>query len=293
MSDIIYELETNEEEWWAGTIQEFRLKYIKEPKQYARTIIEKKGITKKQLAENIDKALFDIREAVWQLYLIDEALFHSEVLSHLIKTRDLPKSLLLKIIDSQFMSQDYEKLTKTDLSGKIADIVGDYTGRIMPYIYSLGLSTTQSRRARAGKTFEHIIETFMDIFEYPYEDQAEISKSQENLGKKVDLIVPSMKAYNSNRSKSAVITMKTTLRERWQEVAEELSRTNIPHIYLLTIDGAITTNVVDTMKRYNITVVVYGPEKRKKFIKQENVQDFNEFFLKEMPHIISYWKNKS
>jgi hypothetical protein len=30
--------------------------------------------------------------------------------------------------------------------------------------------------------------------------------------------------------------MKTSLRERWQEVAEEIERTKIPEIHLLTVD---------------------------------------------------------
>jgi hypothetical protein len=83
--------------------------------------------------------------------------------------------------------------------------------------------------------------------------------------------------------------MKTTLRERWQEVAEELSRTNVPHIYLLTADTSVTLNVINTMKQYNITLVVYSNEKTNKFSESENVQDFARFFSIEMPHIISYW----
>jgi hypothetical protein len=34
--------------------------------------------------------------------------------------------------------------------------------------------------------------------------------------------------------------MKTSLRERWQEVAEEIERTKIPEIHLLTVDEDIS-----------------------------------------------------
>lgn len=296
IKDLIVELEPSEQEWWESTIKEFRSRIIKEPKHYARTILAQKGITKEKLAENVEDVLKTSREEVWQMYLIDEAKFHSEVLAHLVKTRDVPKEILNKIIKSELLDLDYSKVDKEELTERVARIVGEYAGRIMPYIYALSLSTTQSRRSRAGKTFEHIIETFMEVFGYPYGDQSSLGTTfyrENNLGKKVDLIVPGADEYAKNRSKCAVITMKTTLRERWQEVAEELSRTNVPHIYLLTVDDAITTNVVNTMNQYNITVVLYSSEKQGKFSDKENVQDFKTFFLQEMPHIIGYWQTRN
>jgi len=293
IKDLIVELEPAEQEWWEETIKEFRRRIIKEPKHYAQTILTQKGITRETLAENVEGVLRNAREEVWQMYLQDESKFHSEVLAYLVKNRNVPKEILTKIIDSELLGVDYSVLTKEQLTEQMARVVGEYAGRIMPYIYCLSLSTTQSRRSRAGKTFEHIIETFMEVFGYPYKDQSALGTNfyrQNNLGKKVDLIVPGADEYARNRSKCAVVTMKTSLRERWQEVAEELSRTNIPHIYLLTLDDAITSNVVNTMNQYNITVVLYSTEKVSKFSDKENVQDFQTFFLKEMPHIISYWK---
>lgn len=291
--DLIVELDNVEGEWWAETIQEFRLKIIKEPKHYAREILLRKGITRKDLEEDIDSILKDTRESVWQMYLQDEAAFHSEVLSYLIKTRNAPKEILANIINSELLSTDVMNSSKEELTERVARIVGGYAGRVMPYIYALSLSTTQSRRSRAGKVFEHIIETFMELSGYPYKNQSALGTSffkENDLGKKVDLIVPGADEYVRNRAKCAVITMKTSLRERWQEVAEELSRTNVPHIYLLTVDDALTSNVINTMKRYNITVVLYGDEKESKFASLDNVQDFRTFFFREMPHITSYWK---
>ncbi|NQU18263.1 MAG: type II restriction endonuclease [Candidatus Saganbacteria bacterium] len=293
MKDLIFELEKKEKEWWNDTIKEFRSKLVDEPKHYAHQILFEKQIDKKYLSENIDDVLRSSREEVWQTYLKDEAVFHSEVLSHLIVNRDIPRNILSKIIDSEFFEFDYKSVSKKELLEKVARMVGEYTGRVMPYIYVLSLSTTQSRRARAGKTFEHIIETFMDVFGYPYKDQSALGTAfyrDHNLGKKVDLIVPGADEYLKNRSKCAIVTMKTTLRERWQEVAEELSRTNIPHIYLLTVDSSLTANVINTMKQYNITVVMYSSEKKKKFENLDNVQDFRAFFIDEMTHIINYWK---
>lgn len=292
--ELIFELEESEGLWWETTIKDYRKRIVKEPKHYAREILEKRGITKSDLQKDFDSVLMSVREEAWQLYLKDECAFHTEVVSHLVRSRDLPKDILKKIVERELFNEDYTSFSKEQLTEKVGKIVGEYTGRVMPYIYALSLSTTQSRRSRAGKTFENIMETFMEAFEIPFENQSSIGTNfyrQNGLGKKVDLIVPGGDEYVKNRSKCAIVTMKTTLRERWQEVAEELTRTNVPHIYLLTLDRGITANVINTIKNYNIALVVLSTEKAK-FKDFENVQDFSDFFLKEMPHIVSYWNDK-
>jgi len=293
--NLITSLDDAERAWWQETIKEFRGRIIKEPKAYALEIINKEGITREQLTKDTEKYLELLREAVWQRYLIDEAQFHREVISHLIQTRDLPRNILTQILNEDFFGEDYAKLSKEEVLRRMSKIVGDVAGRVMPYIYELSLSTTQSRRSRAGKVFEKIIETFFDIFGYAYSNQSALGNAAYNaqkLGKKVDLIVPDVETYLSNRSKCAVITMKTTLRERWQEVAEELNRTNVPHIYLLTVDEGVSGNTADIMHQYNITLVLYKRAKTKTFMQHSNVIDYETFFLKEMPYILNYWDGK-
>lgn len=290
--NLITSLNQAEQNWWRSTIKEFRDRIISEPKAYALEIITSEGITRNQLIQDTERYLEQLREAVWQRYLLDEAKFHREVVSHLIEERDLPRNILTEILKKDFFNTDFSQLTEDDILKKVTKIVGDTTGRIMPYIYELSLSTTQSRRSRAGKVFERIIETFFDIFEYPYSNQSALGNAAYNaqkLGKKVDLIVPDVETYLSNRAKCAVITMKTTLRERWQEVAEELNRTNVPHIYLLTVDESVSSNTADIMHQYNITLVLYKRSKEKTFTKHANVIDYETFFLKEMPYILNYW----
>lgn len=292
---LITNLNKSEEDWWKDTIKKFRQNIVKDPKSYTLEIIAREGITREQLTVNPEKYLELLRESVWQRYLIDEAQFHRDVISHLIQTRDLPKNILTQILNENFFDENYSKMSKEEVLEKMSKIIGDVAGRIMPYIYALSLSTTQSRRTRAGKVFETIIETFFTIFGYAYSNQSALGNAAYNtqkLGKKVDLIVPDVETYLSNRSKCAVITMKTTLRERWQEVAEELSRTNVPHIYLLTIDENISANTVTIIHQYNITLVLYKRAKIKTFTEHSNVIDYETFFLKEIPHILNYWDLK-
>lgn len=288
--DFLTQLSPEEKEWWSKTIKKFRVKVIKEPKFYAHNIIKTSWKNKENILQNIDKFIRDIREKIWQLYLIDEAKFHSKVLEYLFTERELPANILKSIIKHDFLRSIENKL---EMTKEIAKIMGDYSGRIMPYIYELCLSTTQSRRSRAGYTFEQLIESLLELFSITFETQKSVSSGvfkSTGLGKKVDIIVPNIRSYNSNRSKCALVTTKTTLRERWQEVAEELSRTNIPHIYLLTVDENVTENVIITMKTYNIALVVFDSEKSRKFKSHENVTSFYNFFEKEMNHILGYWR---
>ena len=292
--EFITRLQPEELEWWRSTIVKFRREYIKDPKSYAEKIIQEEKITRDTLKISLEKHLEVIREKVWGLYLIDEAEFHRNVLAHLMLVRDLPRSILQNVIEEYSLFElDLKNMDREEAYKTIAKLVGDTSGRIFPYLYELSLSTTQSRRSRSGKVFERIIETFFEIFEYPYNNQSSIGNAGYDtvgLGKKVDLIVPDVEKYLDERSKCAVVTMKTSLRERWQEVAEELQRTNVPHIYLLTVDKTVTSNTINVMKRYNITLVLYKTTKEDKLKEFTNVKSFEEFFLHEIPHILSYWK---
>ncbi len=288
---MITELNAKEKLWWEIEIKKARDRIIQNPKSYAKNLLREEKFTKEDLERDIEGIIENTREKIWESYLIDEAVFHKEILVHLSKTRHLPRQILHNLIAKNILEGD-QKINKLDFANKVAEVVGEYTGKIMPYIYQLSLSTTNSRRSRSGQTFETLIEALFDIFDYSYTNQSSIGNAnyESNLGKKVDLIVPNIDSYIKNRPKCAVVTMKTSLRERWQEVAEELNRTNVPHIYLLTVDKNVTKNTVSIMKRYNITLVVYRSEKDAKFSDFSNVQDFHTFFLHEMPHILSYWE---
>jgi hypothetical protein len=286
-----FELSSAETKWWESEIRRFRKEFIHEPVHYAKQAIAARGLGPEDLLTGLEDYLEVVREDGWQLYLADEARFHSEVVSHLAKTREAPRELLEVSIAK---SLDDCGTDRAKLLSNLSGTVGTYTGQIFPYLYQLSLSTTQSRRSRAGTTFEHLVEAFFDCLGYPYGTQEHIGQEQFKtlgLGKKVDLVVPSAYAYSQNRSKCAVVTMKTTLRERWQEVAEELSRTNVPHIYLLTLDRAVTRNVVTTMKEYNITLVVYEEVRKAKFGDMMTVMSLQKFFSHEVPGIIRNWED--
>jgi hypothetical protein len=289
--DTIFELNDGESDWWKDAVKKKRKNIVQPPNFYVEYSIQLLSVTKEQVNGNPSKFIFELREAAWHRYLEDESVFHKEAIIFLVENRETPKSIL-KLLFEDNIAENYFNLKKEDLFKKLIPLVGDYAGRIMPYIYALSLSTTNSRRSRAGKTFEKVIEKLLCIMSVPFSNQALLGSGfylQHGIGKMVDIIVPSREAYEVNRAHCALLTMKTTLRERWQEVVEELQRTNIPHIFLLTLDKCITPSVAKNLLAYNITIILYDDIKQKRFESADNVKGYLEFFTKELPHYISYW----
>ena len=284
-------LDDVERAWWRGEIQSFRKRIVKSPSHYIQEALVINRLTRETIQLDFDQAIFSTRALSYASYLKDESRFHAQVFKHLSEQREIPRLVLEELaLKINFSSENESSV----VVGKIAELTGEYVGRIFPYVYELSLSTTQSRRSRAGKEFEALIEFVLKILEIKFETQAAIGKKRfesTGLGKIVDVIVPGIAEYGNHRQNCAVITAKTTLRERWAEVAEELQRTNVPKIYLLTLDEDISIQTVDLMKQYNITLVMPAKNKDQKFSDNARVLSFEQFFSHDLPHVLSYFDN--
>lgn len=287
-----YILTEVESEWWDKTIQEFRKEYVKSPREYVDICVNKKNFQLNDLKTDIESLLIDERETIYKLFLKDESVMNGKLVTHLIKEREFPKSTYEKFFAESNFFETNSEMTIDHFRDKTATFIGEFTGKIFPYLYALSLSSTNSRRARAGGTFEMLIEKCLDIFDYPYQNQSSLGTEFYNsnrIGKKVDLIIPGRKAYEQRRTACGIVSAKTTLRERWQEVVEELNRSNVRHIYLATLDEGITQNQIDIMKEYNITLIVRKREKLDKFSSAGNVESFETFFNSTIPHLLEVW----
>ncbi|WP_460997138.1 type II restriction endonuclease, partial [Staphylococcus aureus] len=88
----------------------------------------------------------------------------------------------------------------------------------------------------------------------PVDVQGAIGKSffQKNqIGKLVDLVMPGVVQYTSNKRNTMLISAKTTLRERWQEVPEEVNRTGIREMYLATLDDSFSEETINILYEAN------------------------------------------
>lgn len=220
----LIKLSPSEERTFAAFIQKTRRVHIKSPKETARlAMLGNRAQIEALLNEGkISEAIVALRQLSYDEFLKEESLFNGIVLSEIGKQFDAPKAML-DAASQYLFEQNYR--TATEFKEKISALFGAYAGHISPYIYQLCLSNTQSRRSRAGKVFEGIVYFLYEYYEYAYESQSAIGKkafSQLGLGKVVDSILPNREAFLQMRTKTIVGSMKTTLRERWQEVVEEI-----------------------------------------------------------------------
>ncbi len=270
-------------------IKSYRKKHIRNSQEIVDKVFkENPTILPKIKKGNVSKPIAELRKIVWNEYLVDEIAFNVILMQDLYKVLDTPKHILDLLLTNKIT-----ELKGVKLKNEIIKICGEYAGRIFPYVYRISLSNTQSRRSRAGKTFEAIIYKVYDCLDYTFDSQSKVGRkifTELGLGKKVDSILPNIEAYQKRRNKTIIGTMKTTLRERWQEVAEEIERTKIPEIHLLTADESISKNKAQEMNNHNIIVVVYDWIANSESLKEmKNIISFEEYLFEEIPSILKFW----
>lgn len=270
-------------------IKSYRKKYIRNSQEIVDKVFkENPTILPKIKKGNVSNPIAELREIVWNEYLIGEVEFNVILMQNLYKVLDTPRHILDLLLTNKIT-----ELTGEKLKDEIIKICGEYAGRIFPYVYRISLSNTQSRRSRAGKTFEAIIYKVYDCLDYTFDSQSKVGRktfTELGLGKKVDSILPNIEAYEKRRNKTIIGTMKTTLRERWQEVAEEIERTKIPEIHLLTADESISESKAQEMNNHNIIVVAYDWIANSESLKQmKNIISFEEYLFEEIPSILKFW----
>jgi len=294
MSEIlrVTNLPDEEQEGFKKYIKRNRGRLIRSSEVLVNHVLNSKEFdSAKYLKErDISGLILDLRESVWEEFLLDEVEFNAFVMKNLHKFLDTP----LKILDA-LIERDLTDVVPSELEETVKNVCGEYAGRVFPYIYFLSLSNTNSRRSRSGKTLEAIIYSIYNELELPFDSQGKIGRkifSDVGLGKKVDSVLPGIDQFRLRRNKTIIGTMKTSLRERWQEVAEEIERTKIPEIHLLTVDDYISKSKASEMGKHNIVVVVYKHVKEEHHADAKNIISFEEYFFDEIPGILKYWKDE-
>lgn len=281
--DLLTTLSESEKKQWEAEIQTQRKRLIQSPHFFVEQIVNE-GVPYQK--ENITLYIEQVRSQAYELYLKEEPVFHKHMINHLLLENPYASNVLSHAIAEHLDENRFPK--QEDL----AKVVGQSAGYLTPYIYGLCLSTTNSRRSRSGRTFEHIVKHVIDnIYAYPFQSQADLGNAfykKNNLGKLVDGIMPSGEHFYVDRPSCVFITMKTSLRERWQEVVEEQQRTNIPIIYLLTLDPSLSENTVKRLAEHNIYLVLPFNENQK-FSSFQSVLSFEQFFNDKLRLQSAHW----
>lgn len=287
---FLTEIPIEEQKDFDRYIQAARKKFILPPKETVKKVLAEHSDLMKALnvERDVSTVVKTLREEAFRLFLVQEAEMNAYLLKHISEKFAVPEKKFAHLYDI-FSQSDSE------IKERLRTFFGDYAGQIYPYIYRLSLSNTQSRRSRAGKVFEGIIYGLYDVLNYPYVSQATVGSKNfqsKKLGKIVDSLLPNLEAFEQRRDKVVIGTMKTTLRERWQEVIEEINRTGLPSIYLLTVDEDISSSKVEQMANHNVILVVHRDVKaQSSLLNKRNVVSFEDYFFEEIPQNLKYWSN--
>jgi hypothetical protein len=153
------------------------------------------------------------------------------------------------------------------------------------FLWTLFLSISQSRKTRGGKDFELAISGLLDLMNIPHERQPARYRA--------DFILPSIDVYRRDRNLAIVLSAKRTLRERWQEVVDELQRMNSPNVYLATTDESISLEKQREIAQRNIYLVVWDEVKRALFPDDSLVVGYSEFVNRILTHFEARWPASS
>lgn len=178
---------------YANLVKEERARTFGSAYDFVYTIFEELEFhnkDKKYFFNNASEIVEALRNASWSTFLPLEKAFTSKMLQQLVNPEEIKD--------------------KTGL-----EAVTWFVETFPDEIYSLTLSNTQSRRSRAGKEFEAIIELILIGAEIPLDSQGNIGKKvfvDKGLGKLVDIVSPGAIEYNINKRNTVLISAKTTLR---------------------------------------------------------------------------------
>lgn len=143
------------------------------------------------------------------------------------------------------------------------------------------LSLTQSRRPRAGKTFELCVSTLFETLGYPYSEQIEVD------GAHPDYVLPSADWYSQYSGDCMIFTLKRTLRERWRQIVTE--GVSGQSFYLGTIDDKLSKAELGRMQDRRVIIVVPVALKKEKYLESLNVISFETFFEHHLDTAVARW----
>lgn len=164
-----------------------------------------------------------------------------------------------------------------------SDVI-DEASKMFKALERFFLSLIQSRKPRAGKTFEIILKTLFKRLDYPFEEQQIING-------RPDFLLPNREHYNRNAMDCIIFTAKRTLRERWRQIVTEGTRGL--GFFLATIDEKISEPQLNEMKSNRIYLVL--PERIKSdnshYNTADNVITFEGFFQYHLDPAVERWKS--
>jgi len=137
----------------------------------------------------------------------------------------------------------------------------------------LFLSAAQTRKSRAGLSFEHHVKRLLVDGRVRHEAQVVFG------GRRPDFVLPDVATLNDkSRTDALILSLKTTLRERWKQLGMERKH---GAVFLATVDDRVFTPAIEEMARNDIVLVVPESLKTSKeacYADSADVITFRDFF---------------
>lgn len=228
-------------------------------------------ITKEQVKSNFNTLLFNVLLEEWNIFQrYEKELYKSKVIPTVFEliekgSSEFPvcQSVIRNIIGS--LEQNINRDAKW--------IITDLSESLFEYFEALLQSIHQSRRSRAGGSFQYQVENLFNLAGFPFSKQTRLNGP-------VDFLLPSEEYYRQYRHEAIILSVKRTLRERWQQAIAELQTARVGRIYLATAEtdkSKIRDRDLDRMDNLNVTLVVLDNIKSEKFLNRNTVIGYSEF----------------
>lgn len=228
--------------------------------EVSKTITERYNYNKEKIKLNFDELLDETQIEIYRVYLKYEQEYGESVFKAFVK----------HLIDTGEVN---------NLS-QVGEILGNYFKSFDTFFLSLA----QSRKARAGKSFEAIHNALFKKLEYPFDEQRVING-------KPDFIMPSYDHFLQNSIDCIIFTAKRTLRERWRQIVTEGTRGL--GFYLATIDEGISSNQLTEAHSNRIYIVCPARIKNNFYKDKVNVLSFTQFFKDHLDPAMERWKRNN
>jgi len=228
-------------------------------------------IEKAQARRNFNSLLFDVLIEEWNVFQkYEKELYKSKVIPFIF---ELIENNSEKFPTCQTVVKHLSITLEQNRNQNSKWFINNLSESLFEYFEALFQSIHQSRRSRAGGSFQYQMENLFNLSGFPFSRQTRLNGP-------VDFLLPSEDYFHQYRHDAIILSVKRTLRERWQQAIAELQSARVGRIYLATAETdkkKIRDRDLDRMDSLNVTLLVFDNIKSEKFPDRNTVIGYSEF----------------
>ncbi|MDZ4764114.1 MAG: type II restriction endonuclease [Chloroflexota bacterium] len=243
---------------YADSQQIHRASQVQLVEQAVERLIHQANLKSSDILEQFDSLITQLEREIYRLYLEDEREYTRRALEAFFRLRVMSEGL-------------------SDVNSLVQEI-----GRSNIALDQFYLSLSQSRKSRAGSTFEEINRLLFRRLDFPFDEQPQIDG-------RPDFVMPSTAHYRRHAMDCLIFTAKRTLWERWRQIVTEGARGY--GFFLATLDEKISAHQIAEMRNNRVFIVCPTAIKLARYSEHVNVLSYSEFFRDHVQLAQIRWKN--